>query len=53
MDFAHVVSDQVIYFEGGRAVEAGTANDVFNNPKHAETRAFMDSFHGGRSNARA
>ena len=25
MDFARAISDQVIYFEGGRAVEAGTA----------------------------
>lgn len=53
LDFAHAVSDQVIYFEGGRAVEAGTASDVFGQPKQPETRAFMDSFHSGRANARA
>jgi ABC-type polar amino acid transport system ATPase subunit len=53
LDFAHAVSDQVIYFEGGRAVEAGTASEVFRNPKQPETRAFMDSFHGGRAEARA
>jgi putative ABC transport system ATP-binding protein len=53
MDFAHAVSDQVIYFEGGRAVEAGTASEVFNHPKQPETRAFMESFHGGRANAKA
>jgi polar amino acid transport system ATP-binding protein len=45
------VSDQVIYFEGGRAVEAGTATEVFNHPKQPETRAFMESFHGGRAKA--
>ena len=49
MDFARAISDQVIYFEGGRAVESGTAGDVFGNPKHPETRAFMDSFRKGRS----
>jgi L-cystine transport system ATP-binding protein len=48
MDFAREISDQVIYFEGGRAVEAGTAREMFRNPREAETRAFMESFHAGR-----
>ncbi|MDQ3818373.1 MAG: amino acid ABC transporter ATP-binding protein, partial [Acidobacteriota bacterium] len=29
MNFARRISDQVIYFEGGHAVEAGTAEEVF------------------------
>jgi polar amino acid transport system ATP-binding protein len=44
MQFARMISDQVIYFEGGRAVESGTVRDVFGNPSAPETRAFMDSF---------
>ena len=44
MPFARMVADQVIYFEGGRAVECGTAAAVFDSPKTAETRAFMESF---------
>jgi len=48
MDFAREISDQVIYFEGGRAVESGTAAEVFGRPAHPETQAFMQSFHGGR-----
>lgn len=44
MNFARRISDQVIYFEGGHAVEAGTQQEVFNNPQRAETRAFMKSF---------
>ena len=44
MDFAKAISDQVIYFEGGRAVEAGTARELFGNPKQPETRAFMATF---------
>ena len=44
MDFARRISDQVIYLEGGRAVEAGTAAEVFGNPQQPETRAFMSSF---------
>lgn len=49
MDFARAISDQVIYFEGGRAVEAGTASGVFSRPREPETVAFMKSFHGGRA----
>jgi cystine transport system ATP-binding protein len=49
MDFARAISDQVIYFEGGRAVEAGTAREVFSNPSRPETRAFMEHFHDGRA----
>ena len=44
MNFARSISDQVIYFEGGHAVESGTAQEVFGNPQQAETRAFMQSF---------
>jgi len=44
MNFARSISDQVIYFEGGHAVEAGTAAEVFGNPQRPETRAFMQSF---------
>jgi ABC-type polar amino acid transport system ATPase subunit len=49
LDFARAIADQVIYFEGGRAVESGTAREVFGNPTHPETRAFMDSFNDGRT----
>ena len=44
MNIARSISDQVIYFEGGHAVEAGTAKELFNNPQQPETRAFMQSF---------
>ena len=44
MNFARRISDQVIYFEGGHAVESGTAQEVFGNPQQPETRAFMQSF---------
>ena len=53
LDFAQAISDQVIYFEGGRAVESGSAREVFSSPTQAETRAFMNSFHSGRARARA
>src|SRR4029077_5784451 len=40
MNFARRISDQVIYFEGGHAVEAGTPQELFINPQQAETIAF-------------
>jgi ABC-type polar amino acid transport system ATPase subunit len=44
LDFAQAISDQVIYFEGGRAVESGTAGEVLSHPRQPETRAFMEGF---------
>ncbi|HEY0319792.1 MAG TPA: amino acid ABC transporter ATP-binding protein [Pyrinomonadaceae bacterium] len=44
MNFARRISDQVIYFEGGHAVEAGTPEEVFSKPQKEETRSFMRSF---------
>ena len=52
MDFAQAISDQVIYFEGGRAVETGTATGVFRRPSQPETRAFMGSVNEGRGATR-
>jgi ABC-type polar amino acid transport system ATPase subunit len=48
MNFAQAISDQVIYFEGGRTVECGTVHEVFSNPRRPETRAFIESFHDSR-----
>jgi polar amino acid transport system ATP-binding protein len=45
LNFARRISDQVIYFEGGHAVEAGPPEVVLVDPQQAETRAFMSSFH--------
>ena len=52
LDFAQAISDQVIYFEGGHAVESGSARDIFSNPTQPETRAFVNSFHDGRAETR-
>jgi cystine transport system ATP-binding protein len=50
MNFARRISDQVIYFEGGHAVESGTPQEVFTNPQKSETRAFMESFQDEEAN---
>ena len=39
--FARRIADRVIYFEGGRAVESGTVDEVFGAPQQPETRAFV------------
>ena len=44
MNFARRISDQVIFFEGGHSVEAGTVDEVFGNPKMPQTQAFMQCF---------
>jgi len=52
MDFARAISDQVIYFEGGRAVEVGPPAEVIENPTQPQTQAFMEAFNSGRKGAR-
>ena len=44
MSFAKEVSDQVIFMTDGKIVEAGTPEEIFENPKHARTQAFVKSF---------
>lgn len=44
MSFAKEVSDQVIFMTDGKIVEVGTPQDIFDNPQHARTQAFVKSF---------
>ena len=44
MNFARRISDWVIYFEDGHAIEAGTVDEVFGAPRRPETQAFVRSF---------
>ncbi|MFM1654800.1 amino acid ABC transporter ATP-binding protein [Brevibacillus sp. B_LB10_24] len=41
MGFAREVSDRVIYVDGGKIVEEGKPEDVFTNPQHERTKAFL------------
>jgi ABC-type polar amino acid transport system ATPase subunit len=43
MGFAKEVADWVVYMHGGRIVEAGPPEEVFNNPKEQRTKEFLDS----------
>jgi len=41
MGFAREVSDRVIFMDGGKIVEEGTAEHFFTNPEHERTKLFL------------
>ncbi|MDQ0272699.1 polar amino acid transport system ATP-binding protein [Cytobacillus purgationiresistens] len=41
MGFAREVADRVIYIDGGRIVEEGSPRELFANPTHERTKAFL------------
>jgi len=41
MGFAREVADTVTFMDGGVVVESGTPAELFGNPRHARTRAFL------------
>jgi len=41
MGFAREVADRVIFMDGGVIVEEGPPEQVFGNPKHERTKAFL------------
>lgn len=41
MGFAREVADRVLFLDGGYIVEEGTPNEIFNNPQHERTKAFL------------
>jgi polar amino acid transport system ATP-binding protein len=44
MYFAREISDRVCFFDAGKVVEEGSPEQIFNQPEHARTRAFLSSF---------
>lgn len=42
MNFARDVSTHAVFMDKGEIVEAGSPNDMFSNPQHARTRAFLE-----------
>lgn len=43
MAFAREVANRVIFMDEGEIIEEGTAEEVFLNPKHDRTKAFLNS----------
>ncbi len=43
MGFAKAAADRVIFMDGGKIVEEGPPAEIFENPKHERTKAFLSS----------
>jgi polar amino acid transport system ATP-binding protein len=43
MNFARDISDQVLMFDAGRVIEAGTPEKIFTEPEHERTREFLSA----------
>jgi putative glutamine transport system ATP-binding protein len=41
MGFARHVADRMVFLEGGRIVEIGTPDEIFENPRQERTRVFL------------
>jgi glutamine transport system ATP-binding protein len=41
MGFAREVGDRVIFMDGGYIVEENEPNELFSNPQHERTKAFL------------
>jgi L-cystine transport system ATP-binding protein len=44
MQFAYDVADRVVFMEGGRIVEQGTPQAIFDHPQNPRTQAFLARF---------
>ena len=41
MGFAREVGDRVIFMDGGRILEEGTPDQIFNHPQNPRTQEFL------------
>ncbi|HEM6178468.1 TPA: amino acid ABC transporter ATP-binding protein [Streptococcus suis] len=41
MGFARAVADRVIFMDGGRIIEEGRSEDIFDQPKEERTKQFL------------
>ena len=42
MKFAQEVSDRVVFMDGGRILEEGSPDEIFERPRHGRVREFLD-----------
>ena len=42
MKFAQEVSDRIIFMDGGRILEEGSPDEIFERPRHGRVREFLD-----------
>jgi len=43
MEFARQVADRVVFMDGGRIIEAGSPAELFDRPREARTRSFLNA----------
>jgi polar amino acid transport system ATP-binding protein len=41
MGFAREIANRIIFMDGGKIIEEGTPDDIFNHPKNARTKEFL------------
>ncbi len=44
MQFARNISDRIIFMDGGKVLEEGTPEEIFEHPKFERTRSFINNF---------
>lgn len=44
MSFARAVADRVVFMDGGKIIEEGTPEEIFDNPKSERLKRFMKTF---------
>jgi polar amino acid transport system ATP-binding protein len=44
MAFARAAADRVVFMDGGVIVEEGPPGQIFDNPQHERTRAFVSRY---------
>ncbi|QWT17671.1 amino acid ABC transporter ATP-binding protein [Collinsella sp. zg1085] len=44
MDFARDVANRVVFMDGGRIIESGSVEQVFDHPQQERTRAFLSGY---------
>ncbi|MBB6731738.1 ectoine/hydroxyectoine ABC transporter ATP-binding protein EhuA [Cohnella sp. CBP 2801] len=49
MDFARDIADRVLFTDGGRIVEQGTPEQIFENPRSERLQSFLTRFRGRRA----
>ena len=43
IDFAKEISDRIVFMDKGNIVEQGTPSEIFNSPKEARTKEFLEA----------
>ena len=43
IDFAKEISDRIVFMDKGNIVEQGTPTEIFNRPKEARTKEFLEA----------